>query len=312
MPYPSAGMSAALGDGERLEQERALAPRAAGVHLDLLAVEPEAARDRRDHLAAERLQIRGREQPVVLALVREDPARDVTAVERPAHRRESGHAVAAGRALLVAEELQDTAEFGLDEPFAGGGDLAAGHPDGDVVRPVPHVVGVPAHVVEHDGMAGESSGRAAHGARGHVAKRHRAPALQGLGWHASARGRHHRAPHPERHDALVALDERIGVERARPAADSGDGDHLAGLRETDDHRRHTGDAHLVAVHDPQGEDCGNPRVNRVAAVVERLEGGERRELVAGADDVVMTAGNGHDGHGDLRLGWGLDARHGPV
>ena len=35
-----------------------------------------------------------------LALVREDQARDVAAVERPAHRRESGQAVAAGRALL--------------------------------------------------------------------------------------------------------------------------------------------------------------------------------------------------------------------
>ena len=73
-----------------------------------------------------------------------------------------------------------------------------------------------------------------------------------------------------------------------------------------------GDAHLVAVHDAQGEDGGDARVDGVAAVVERLERGERRELVAGADDVVMPTGDGNDGHGCLRTVGAGSVRHGEV
>ena len=245
----------------------------------------------------------------MFALVRKDSARDVAPVERPAHRRESGHAVVARGALLVAEELEDAAEVGLHQPIPGGGNVAAGHPDRDVLRPVAHVVGVPAHVVEHDGMAGEAPECVANGPCRHVAEGHGAPALEGLEA-GVGRGRHHGAPHPERHDALVALDERVRVERARPASDSGDGDHLAGLGETDDHGRHARHAHLVAVHHPEGQNRGDPRVDGVAAVVERLECGQGRELVASADDVVMTTGDGHDGHGGLRTGWAGTARRG--
>ena len=292
-----------LGNRERLEQERTLTPRAAGVHLDLLAVEAETTRHRGHDLATERLQILRCEQPLVLALMGEDPACDVAAVERPAYRRESGHAIVAGRALLVAEELQDAAEIGLHQPLTQGGDFAARHPDRDVLRPVAHVVGVPAHVVEHDRMAGEALECVAHGPRRHVAERHRAPPLQRLEA-GVGRGRHHGAPHPERHDALVALDEPIRVERTRPASDSGDRDHLAGLGEADDHGRHARHAHLVAVHHPEGQDRGDPRVDGIAAVVERLERSQCCKLMAGADDVLMTTGNGHDGHGSLRSDWG--------
>ena len=94
-----------LGDRERFEQKRTLAPRTAGVHLHFLAVEPEAARDRGEHLTAERFQVLRREEPVVRALVRKNVARDIAPVERAAHRRESGPAIVAGRTLLVAEEL---------------------------------------------------------------------------------------------------------------------------------------------------------------------------------------------------------------
>ena len=300
-----------LGERERFEQEWTLTPRTTGMHLDLFAVEAEPAGDRWHDLATERLEVLGGEQSVVLALVREDQACHVAAVERPAHRRKARHAVIARGALLVAEELQDAAEICLDEPVAGGGDLAAGHPDADVLRPVPHVVGVPAHVVEHDRVAGEAPGCVAHRARRHVAKRHRAPALQSLEA-GIGRGRHHRSPHPERDDALVTRDERIGVERARPSSDPGDGDHLAGLGQADNHGRHARHAHLVAVHHAEGQDRGDPRVDGVAAVVERLERGERRELVAGADDVVMSTGNGHDGHGNLRAEWAGTVRSGGV
>ena len=113
----------------------------------------------------------------------------------------------------------------------------------------------------------------------------------------ACRGRHHGAPHSERHDALVALDERIHVERAWPASDSGDGDYLAGLGEADDHGCPASHAHLVAVHHAQGQDGRHPGVDGVAAVVERFERGQRRELVTGADDVMMTSGDGYDGHG---------------
>ena len=237
MPYPSAGISAASA------MESASSRNGPWHHAPQVCTSTSSPLNRKrrategSDLAAERFEILGREQPVVLALVREDQARHVAAVERSAHRRETRHAVAAGRALLVAEELQDAAEIGLNEPVAERGDLAARHPDGHVVRPVPHVVGVAAHVVEHDGVAGEAPARVAHRSRRHVAERHRAPALQRLEARIG-RGRHHGATHAERDDALVALDERIGVERARPASDPGDGDHLAGLREADDHGRH--------------------------------------------------------------------------
>ena len=109
---------------------------------------------------------------------------------------------------------------------------------------------------------------------------------------------------PERDLAPVALDEGLRVECLRPAADARDGDHLAGLREADDHRRDPGDAHLVAVDHAEGQDRGDAGVDRVAAVLQRFERRQRRELVARADDMVMTTGDGHDGHGSLPAGWG--------
>ena len=232
----------------------------------------------------------------------ENLARDVAPVERAAHRREARHAIVAGRALLVAEELQGAAEIGLDQPVARRRHLAAGHPDRDVLRPVEELVGVLLHVVEHDPMAGEALGGVAHGARRHVAKGHRAPALQRLDA-GIGRGGHHGAPDTQRDRAAVAFDERVGVERPRPAADTCDGDDLAGLREADNHRRDPGDAHLIAVDHPEGQDRGDARVDGVAPVLQRLERGECRELVARADDVVMTAGGGDDGHEYLRVRW---------
>ena len=145
-----------LGDGKRFQQERALAPRAAGVHLDLLVAQLKAARDRGHDLAAEGLEIVRREKPVVLPLMREDLARDVAPVERMTHRREAGHAVVAGRALLIAEELQGPAQIGLDQPLARRRHLAAGHPDCGVLRPLAELVGVLAHVVEHDRVTGKA------------------------------------------------------------------------------------------------------------------------------------------------------------
>ena len=291
-----------FGDGERFEQERPLAPRAAGVNLDRLAIEAEAAGDRRHDLAAKALKVRRREQPVVLPLVREDLVRDVAPVERAPHRREAGHAVVARRALLVAEELQCAAEIGLHQPLARRRHRAARHPDRDVLRPVAVLVGVAPHVVEHDRMAREALARIAHRARRPVAKAHGAPALQRLDA-GIGRGRHHGAPHPQRNLAAVALDVGVRVERLRPAADACDGDDLAGLGEADDHGCDAGDAHLVAVDHAEGEDRGDACVDGVAAVLERLERGQRRELVARADHVVMTAGDGNDGHGNLRLRW---------
>ena len=64
------------------------------------------------------------------------------------------------------------------------------------------------------------------------------------------------------------------------------------------------DAHLVAVDHAEGQDRGDAGIDRVAAVLERLERGEGRELVARADDVTMTAGEGNDGHENLRVRWG--------
>ena len=155
MPYPCSPTPAALGDGKRFQQERTLAPRAAGVNLDLLAAQLKAARDRGHDLATEGLQVVRREKPVVLPLMCEDSARDVASVERMAHRREAGHAVVAGRALLIAEELQGPAQIGLDQPLARRRHLAAGHPDCDVLRPLAEHVGVLAHVVEHDRVTGK-------------------------------------------------------------------------------------------------------------------------------------------------------------
>ena len=288
-----------LDDGERFEQERTLAPCAAGVDLDRLVVEPEAPGDRGHDLAAEGLEVVRREQPVVLPLVRDDLARDVAPVEPTAHRGEAGHAVVAGRALLVAEELQGPAEIGLDQPLAGRGHRAAGHPDGDVLRPVAVLVGVVPHVVEHDRMAREAVRSVAHRARCQLAKGHRAPALQRLEAGIGGGG-HDGAPDAQRDRAPVALDEGLRVERLRPAADACDGDDLAGLRQADDHRRDACDAHLVAVDHAERQDRGDARVDGVAPVLQHLERGQRRELMARADNVMMAAGGGNDGHGNLR------------
>ena len=247
----------------------------------------------------------------MLLLVREDLARNVAPVERAPHRREAGYPVTAGRAFLVAEELQGAAEIGLDQPLARRRHLAARHPDGDVIRPVAELVGVLAHVIQHDRMAWEALGGIAHRARRHVAEAHPAPALKRLEAGIGS-GRHHGAPHPQRDLAAVALDERFRVERLRPAADACDGDDLAGLREPDDHRRDPRHAHLVAVDHAESEDRGDARVDGVAAVLQRFERGQRCELVARADHVVMAAGDGNDGHGDLRMRWAGSSWRGRV
>ena len=206
---------------------------------------------------------------------------------------------AAGRALFVAEELQGAAQIGLDQTLAKRRHLAVGHPDRDVFGPAAEVVGVPLHVVDHDRVAGEAFGGATNRARRHVAEGHRAPALQRLEAGIGS-GRHHGAAHADWNFAPVAFDEDVCVERPRPAADSGNCDDLAGLREADDHRRDPGDAHLIAVDHAEGEDRGNARVDRVATVLEHLECTQRRELVPSADDVTITACDGDDGHGNLR------------
>ena len=161
-------------------------------------------------------------------LVCKNLAGDVATVERPAYRLEPGPTVTASRALLVTQELEDPAEVRLHQSITGFGNLTARHPDGDVVRPVTHVVAVLAQVVEHDGMAGEAPGCVLHGAPSYIPERHGSPPFQrleaGIG-----RGRHDSAPHTERNVAPVPRDERVGVERARPAADSCDRDHLAGF-----------------------------------------------------------------------------------
>ena len=302
VPWPCVRHAGRLGDGERFQQERPLAPRAAGVHLHRLAVEAESTRDRGHDLATEGLQVRRREKAVVLPLVREDVTRDVAPVERTAHRREAGHAIAACRALLVAEELQGAAQIGLDQPLAKRRSLAVRHPDRDVSRPLAKVVGVPLHVVDHDLVAGEAVGGATNRPRRHVAEGHRAPALQRLKAGIGS-GRHHGAAHADRNVAPVAFDEGVRIERPRPAADPGNRDDLAGLREADDHWRDPGDAHLIAVDHAEGEDRGNARVDGVAAVLEHLECTQRRELVPGADDVTITACDRDDGHGNLLARW---------
>ena len=232
----------------------------------------------------------------------ENLACDVAPVERPAHRSESAHAIVAGGAFLIAEELQGAAEIGLDQPLTRRRHRAAGHPDRDVFRPLAELVGVLAHVIEHDRVAREAVCGVAHRARRHVAEGHRAPPLQRLNA-GIGRGWHHGAPHPERDRAAVAFDEGVRVERPWPAADARDGDDLAGLREAEDHRRDAGNAHLIAVDHAEGQDRSNPRIDRVSAVLQRLERSEGRELVARTDDVVMTAGDGDDGHENLRVRW---------
>ena len=136
---------------------------------------------------------------------------------------------------FVAEELQGAAEIGLDQTVARRRHLATRHPDRHVLGPVAELVGVLAHVIEHDLVPGEAPPtRSAPRAR-HVAKRHRAPALQRLDA-GVRRSRHDSTPDAQRDRAAVAFDEGVGIERLRPAADASDGHDLAGLREAEDHR----------------------------------------------------------------------------
>ena len=174
------------------------------MHLNFLAVEPEAPGDRGHDLAAEGFQVVRREQPVVLSLMREDLAHDVAPVERMAYRREAGHAVAAGGLLLIAEELQDSAQVGLHHSLSGRGHRAARHPDRHVFRPVTEVVGALAHVVEHHRVPGEAFAGVAHRPRRHVAEGHRAPAFQRLET-GIGRSRHDGAPDAQRDRAPVTF-----------------------------------------------------------------------------------------------------------
>ena len=231
----------------------------------------------------------------MLALMGKNACRNISTVESVANRLEACVTVVTGSLLFITEKLECRAEIRLHESTPERGHFAAGHPDVDVVRPISKVVGVLAHVVEHHRMPWEALRSILHGTRRHIAVAHAAPSGEGLQTGVGS-GRHYRAANPEGDAAAVRIDKAVHVQCPRPAAHAGDRPGLTAIRQVNDHRRDPGDTHLIAVDDAEREDGGDTGVDRVAAAFEHLESGQGRQIMAGADSVVMSKRNRYDRH----------------
>jgi hypothetical protein len=291
---------------QHLEQDRPLAPRAAGEHLDAA----EAGRERALDLGMVVLQIARGEPAAVLGVVAHHGRRQVAAIEGIARRAKPGDpSAAARRALLVHHELQRAGEIRLDEQFALAGRPALGQEDGGIVRPAAIGLGVLRDVVGHHRMHGKALARIANGGARDVAEAHGPVALERQDPRVR-RCRHHRAEDAQRDHAAVLAEESLEPRGPGPAAEPADDHRLVALGEVDDHGRHARALHLVAVDHAERDARGDPRVDGIAPGFEHGVARLGREVVPGRDHVTHARDHGLKGHRPTSRGG--DTRDGAV
>ena len=122
------------------------------------------------------------------------------------------------------------------------------------------------------------------GGLGHLLEGHRAVAFERRDPGVRSR-RHHRARQPRRYRAVEVLPEIGAARRRRPGSDAVDDDDLARLRQPDQDRRDAGDADHGCLDDARDQTRGHARVDGVAAPLEHVERGLRRQAMTGRDRV---------------------------
>ncbi len=83
---------------------------------------------------------------------------------------------------------------------------------------------------------------------------------------------------------MLALKE-LRIERLWPGAEAGDRHDLLFVGEVDHDRRDTGDIDEIALQDAERDPGGAARIDRVAARLQDVEAGGRRQIMARRDGV---------------------------
>ena len=280
-------------EAHHLGEHRPLAPRAAGVDLDL--AEP------REHRLLDRAlvlrEVLHGEPAAVLLVVADHGPGEVAAVEGVAGGDEPRLPPSArgGRGFFVHHVLDGGREVGLHEAFPFSRGSPAREVDRLVRGPAPVAVLARGEVLEHDVVHREPVPRVADGGGRDVAEAHGAVAPEGED-PGVGRGRHHGAEDPGRHVAVELGDEAVDRSGPRPPAKPADRHHPLFLGEVDHDRRDPRELHHVAVDDAEGDSGRDPGVDGVAARLEDLVAGLRCQVVAGAHHVVGAMNGGLHGH----------------
>jgi len=200
--------------------------------------------------------------------------------------------------------LQRGAEVALHEQLAGLGRPAAGQIDRGAAVPAAILLGVLLDVVGQERIHDEAVAREARRGGRDLAERHGAVARQ-RGDPGIGRRRHHGAAHACRHGAAVLAHEHLRIEFLGPPAQPVDGDDLLLGGRVEDDRRHARDVDDVGLDHAEHHAGRAARVDRVAAGLQDLESGMRRQIVTGRDHMARAGDRrAMDEHGGTsRWGW---------
>ena len=269
---------------QSLQQDRSLAPGAAGEDFEIAEAAALGRPDRR-MIAGEVL---GREEAAFGLHKGDDLLGDVAAIEGVARRFEPGIAavpVAAARGsrlFLVGHVLQRGGEIGLAEHLPGLERAAVRQQYRRRRRPTPQPLLLLFEAGGHQRVHRKTVAREPGRGGGDLAKAHRAVAPQ-CGDPGIGRGRDDGAQHAERDLAAMLAHKKFGVERLWPSAEPGDGDDFALFGVIDHDRRDAGKIDQVDLQDAERDAGGDPGIDRVAARLQDVETGRRGEVMASRD-----------------------------
>ncbi len=270
---------------ERLQEHRSLIPRAGLVHI----VAVEVRRHRLLDLAAIGRQILVREDAAGGLVGIRDAVRDVAFIERVAAGANRGDAIVTlreRRFLSGDDRAERLREVRLAEHFAHVGNVSV-----RVIRLRRPFVLLRRLALAHEEVAeelihGEAVGeldRRLH----HLFEPHRSLGLERDRHRVDHRG-NRRAERPVAGNEALRLEQigRCGFWRRTLAVDD---DDLFGLRVVDHRRRFAAEAEMRDLADRRREHRGDPRVDRVAALLKYLDAGGDRIVTPGGDDAVRAA-----------------------
>ena len=294
---------------ERLPKRGALAPEAAGVHLQFAV----GTAHRLLELHLERCHVLQGEQPAMRPVEVGDRTGQVAAVETVARGLQALQAASPARprgAFLVHHVPQARRQVSLDEQLAHLGHLTPGQVHRRVRRPAFDLGPRRLQLLAHEGVHDEAFASETLGEVRNIAEGERAEPTQRLDVRRRRCG-HDGAQQTFRDLAAVLCLEQLARGLGGPHAYAIDRDRLLLVRQPDDHRRDTGDVDLVAVHHGEHECSGDTGIHGIAARLEHLERRLGSEVVARAHAVLAR---GYDGaprgegtrHRCAGLGNGID------
>jgi hypothetical protein len=261
-----------------------LAPRAAGIDVNTPVVD----RDRGLHRDPIRREILLVEQAAIRPLELGEDPREVSAVDRVAHRRDAGLATpAARRLLLVDEKLQRPSEIRLKENLARLGRAAIRAEDRSGSRAGGEIGKLPLDCQRHHRVGDEPIAGVADGGADGVCEAHGAVQLERREPRVRSAG-HDRLQNAFRHAVAADPLEELAARASRPCAETVDGHKAPFPPEIDHDRRDAGEAAHLRLDDIQREARRDAGVDGVAARLEDHQTRLRGEVMSGGDDVARA------------------------